>query len=211
LKSSALAPFDASTATPSTLKIHSADEIVNIPAIVGVPIDVIQQRARGVIYDRDDKIVISRGETFRGFIENKESLLDVIKKNWQQAVLASVTHAEIADHLNHIVEAARANPNTPIPYDPKTKSSDPKAENVPRFLVTLRVKEDDPDTDIFRPVAADKDEGASYSEAVIINTVVQKKNIRWTPVRERYIREFGFYSKGMDFETVLAVLFGKFR
>lgn len=197
------APADPPAGAPialSALKIASIEEIGNIPTIVGVPPHVLHQRAMPLE---------KGGETMRGFID-QAALLNTIWTQWEEASEARLSHTEIADHLHRIVEAARADPKKVILYDPRTGSSDSGTENIPRFQVMIRVKRDDPDTDIFRPEGVAKDEGASYEEVVIINTAVQNQYIRWTPIRERYIREFGFYSKGMEFETVRAVLFGRF-
>jgi hypothetical protein len=189
--------------TPS--KIPSINEIDQIAQIVGVPIHVIEQRARPTVY-RDDE-VIYKGETIKGFIPDGASLPELIRQNWVQAKEANTTHADIAGHLQHLIDAAKEKPGTVICYDPITGSTS-EEENIPRFQVRISKKED-PDTDIFRPMGAGSDIGASYEEAVIINTALQGKYIRWTPVRQRYISEFGFYSTGMDFATVLNVLLKK--
>lgn len=186
-------PFLTTSIVLSSLTIQSEGDISKLPQIVGLSIDTLERRARPA------------SETAQGFMENKDSLLDVIRKNWQQAKKAGIPHAEIADHLRHLVETARKSPGKLIRYN--FKKSDP--ENMPAFLVVVRVKNDNFDTDIFRPLVAKKEVGASNEEALIINPSVHNKYIRWTPIRERYIREFGFYSVGMDFETVLQVLQGK--
>ena len=116
-------------------------------------------------------------------------------------------HQEIADHLRYLIQAARKVSQTAtgvlIPYDPKTKAI--KGEGIPIFQLTLSKKEA-PDTDLFRPENAGREEGACYEEAIIVNTAVQGKCIRWTPNREKYIREWGFYSSGMELQTILPVL-----
>ena len=202
-KSAALVQPPAALAPLSKLRIQSINEIENISKIVGVPLKVIEQRARSSNNHR--------GETSRGFISDGDSIGEVIGTNWALAESAGVTHAEIAGHLRRIIEAAMEKPKTVICYNPRTGSTDPMEENIPRFQVSIRVKKDDPDTDIFRPIDAGPDVDASYEEAVIVNTALHWKYIRWTPVRERYIAEFGFYSTGMEFEKVLEVLMAQFK
>ncbi len=180
-----------------TLRIHSIEEVDNIPKIVGVSIDLIEERAMPTVYN---------GETARGFIPLGDSLLKDIRTNWAQAERVGISHAEIARHLHYLIEAARANPQTIICYDPRTGSTNPAEEKIPRFQVLIRKG---PDTDIFRPANAGPDVGASYEEAAIMNTALACGYIRWTPVRARYISEFGFYSTGMEFETVYTVLMAK--
>lgn len=177
-------------------KISSIDKINQIATIVGVSIDVIERRAKPT------------GETTRGFIPEGGSLLETIRKNWAQVKQANTTHADIAKHLQYLIDTARKNPKKVICYDPVTGSTNPEEDNIPRFQVQIR-KVENPDTDIFRPMDAALDEGASYEEVVILNTALQGKYIRWTPVRHRYICEFGFYSTGMDLATVLNVLLKK--
>jgi hypothetical protein len=183
----------------SPVRIQSIEQISKIPEIVGVSLDILQQRARPAI---------NGGETKRGFIKEKDSLLDVISKNWEQAEEAKITHAEIADLLRYLVETARKTPDQGIPYDALTSTNDPNtsAEKVPCFSVIISER-DNPDTDIFRPKDAKEDFGTSNEEALITNTAVPGKRIRWTPIRERYIRDFGFYPVGMEFDTVLDVLY----
>jgi hypothetical protein len=177
----------------STPKITSIEQIVFIPIRARVSIDTLQRRALP-----SEK----GGETFRGFID-EGSLLDIIWTQWEQVAQVGLTHIEIADHLQYLIKAACKAPKSLIYYDPKTKAIE--GENISIFQVMI-FKKEAPDTDIFRSEQTGLEVGNCYEEALIVNTVVQGKYIRWTPIRERYIREWGFYSKGMDFGTVKAVL-----
>jgi hypothetical protein len=180
---------------PSTfvnvLKIQSPDELEKV---VGVPIRILEQRAR------------PGNETFRGFIKEKDSLLKVITENWAHAEEAQITHTEMAGHIRFIIETAKATkPGQVVVYDYLTNTSNPESKDSPRFSVFFYKKEGKQiDTDIFRQIG---EQGESTTEeAIIINSALPGVIIRWTPIRERYIREYGFYSLGMEFKSLLQVL-----
>lgn len=191
LSSTALHPVSSTSA--SQLKIQSADQIVRLPEIVGIPILVIEWRAR------------PGNENVRGFIQRGDSLLNVITENWQQAEAEHITHAEMADHIRFIIKAARENKGKAVAYDYTTKTSDPASVNTPWFSVAFYKKtEKQIERDIFRKVGEEGE--SSNEEALIMNSVLPMEQIRWTPIRERYIREYGFYSLGMKFSSLLQVL-----
>ena len=182
-------------------RISSRDQISQIPAIVNIPLKTLWGRALPAIHG---------GVTAQGFIQNGEGLLEVIQKNWEMAQKNKVSQAEVAYHLRFIVEAARTPGSGVVYYDPKTKTSDRSKEphEMPRFIVAFfKKKEIEPD--IFRKKDQEMRENGSKEEVVIANVAVQMSYIRWTPLREKYLCEFGFYSVGMDFETVMKVLFGR--
>lgn len=192
------------------IKIHSEDQISRLPDIVGVSIQIIERRAKPNGHKQDEKQKDTGGETVKGYIGAEDSLINTILKNWQQAKANKITHAEIADHLNNIVQIAKKYGSV-VSYNYLIRTSDSSksaAADMQRFLITCVTKKS-PDTDIFRPDTAAQEEGASTEEIIITNTTVTGVTIRWTPIRERYIREFGFYALGMEFEKVYHVITGQ--
>ncbi len=172
--------------------------------ILGLPLslDVIQKRAEPK--DKDN----SGGETARGFVHKGDSVYDSITKAWKIARAANVTHIEIADHLSEIIKIARTKQSGAVfHYDWDTKQA-VEDEKKPRLQVVFYTvqKDDVIETDIFRPEDADKKQGESNEEMLIRNPAVIGKCIRWTSVREDYIRKYGFYSSGTEIDELLAIL-----
>jgi len=182
--------------------IHSEKDIIRLPEIAGVSLNIIQQRAEAKAQD-------NLGETARGFIQKNDRILNLIREDWQTAQAAHVTHIEIADHLHNITEAAKKQPGKPVSYDWTTKSFDAN-KDTPRFMVIFQKSNDEMmETDIFRPKGIDRQQGSSKEEALILNPAVQGPCIRWTAAREDYIRKYGFYATGTRLEDVLGILKGK--
>jgi len=189
----------------NTQQIPLEDQVLKIPDIVKVSLDVLQKRAMP-----KEK----GGETIRGFIKAEQNLLQVIQSNWNAEKESKMTRAQIVEHLQAIVKAARSRSNQEkaVHYDFITRTSDPDkgTSEMPRFIVQI-LKKRPTDTDIFRPEKASPDVGATNEEILIQNTAVPGKYIRWTPLRERFILQFGFYSLGMEIENVVEVLCGRVR
>ncbi len=199
-KSTPLQPVPSSS-TLSTPFLKSADEIDQLPQKLGVSLDIIQRRAKPAS--------LKGGDTFKGFLDQNDSLLAVIKKDWEQVEKEKITHAQVADHIHNILEAARKTQGVAVSYDME-KSDGVPSDVIPKFSVVFFTKsEQETDTNIFRPEDARREEGSSTEEAIICNTAVPCKYIRWTPVRESYIRLYGFYSLGMELEIILGILKGK--
>lgn len=192
-------PLKPDESTIATL-IPTENDIDRLAEMVGVSLDTIQKRA---------KPSVNSGETAKGFIQESEFIVDVIRKDWKVAKAANVTHIEIADHLNNIVETARKQPGKPVSYDWTTKSS-VASEQIPRFLVVFQKKKDDMiETDIFRSEGVDRLKGLSNEEALIMNPAIQGSCIRWTSVREDYICKYGFYAVGTELKGILDILKAK--
>lgn len=177
--------------------ISSEQDILRLP----LSFDIIQKRAEPKEKDN------SGGETARGFIHKGDSVLDSIRKAWKIARAANVTHIEIADHLSEIIKIARQKESGAVfHYDWDTKKA-VEDENKPRLQVIFYPKKLDDmiETDIFRPKDADRGQGMSNEEMLIRNPAVQGKCIRWTSVREDYIRKYGFYPTGTALDELLAI------
>jgi hypothetical protein len=162
--------------------ISARQDIDRLPQIAGASLADMQARAQ------------SSGETVD---------LALIKKDWDRAKAAQITHIEIADHLHNIVQAAKKQtPGTPVQYDWAAKDQSSTSETTPRFSVTFLKKA--VEADIF--CAVERTCEPTGEEAIIINSAAPIKFIRWTSQRENYIRQYGYYSDHMKLETLLEIL-----
>lgn len=175
-------PINFSESKMATL-ISTEQDIARLPEVVGVSLATIQERAQ------------SSDETVD---------LALIKKDWDRAKAAKVTHIEIADHLHNIIEAAKKQtPGKPVLYDWTVKDQTSVSETVSRFSVTFLKKAE---VDIFCSESVKRTCELTEEEAIIINSAVPCEVIKWTSLRESYIRQYGFYSARLKLETVLKIL-----
>lgn len=85
--------------------IHQTPASWNLQELNGVKISEIELRARPGAYATS------------GFLSNEESLLEVMKNDWQTVNTLGLTHREIAAHLQKIWDIVSAQPDQPFLYD----------------------------------------------------------------------------------------------
>jgi hypothetical protein len=175
----------------SARTIKSIDEIPNMTAINGVPIETIERRARpctsaGGILTEDHV----EGESYTGFLGKEESLKDVLLQDWQTVRNLGLTHIQIADHLEYLMNQAKQSKGWRV----ELTYTIPGYERQNLRVVYVQTK--GIQSDIFRP---EGEEGAPWGdECIILNQNTGDRITHCASGTIRYIRDYGFYEGGGD-------------
>lgn len=159
-------------------------------SIEGVPIEIIEQRARPSPYAGGIVALDAQsGESVSGFLGADESLRDVLLQDWETVRKLGLTHIEIADHLNVLAQKGKDKWGELVTFEYTFRGSAPQALTA-SYWGTKGVQ-----SDIFRP-ADNSSEGEPWGEFCVIKNLNTGDSIEWTPGIERYIRRYGFYEGG---------------
>lgn len=185
------------TATPIKIdrmatEIESEEAIQALTEINGVPLDIIEKRARPAVYDRDEG-TRTGGEAYSGFLGTNESLKEVLLQDWRTVRKMGVSHIELAGHLGNIVNQAAGlgsyHTEVTFTYD----SAILKAKHQ-TLSVTYGMHKGE-QTDIFRKTTDQEYEGAWNGYCHITNKTTGA-HVQWSPGVQQYISKYGFYEGG---------------
>jgi hypothetical protein len=199
---------------PQANFIKQKNDIETLTSINGITIEEIEKRAR------------PKAESQVGFLGSTESFKDVLREDWTAVERMKISHIELCEHLNKILEIAKDAPASNDPWGIKTIRYRPlELENntiqVEEFqtleVVLLSTRGRQPD--LFTPPEGQEREVNTlpwWSDEPQIRNPANGVTITLTSGTYSYMKEFGFYEGGgeenryrVDPVKVMALLTGK--